>query len=135
MAWTFSVYVGIGGSDALQREINRITASCRQHFSVRLRYLAVTAKIDWNRPHAAKLVGWEDIYEIRFKADNVQVRPLGFFGPANNEFTILVWAIEKGNVYKPHDCFKTAARRRKEVRDGKAGIARLQIFGEDFSPD
>ena len=132
--WTFRTYVSPTGRSDVQADIDRLSASCSEHFRRRLDYLAITEKLDWKRPEAAKLVGLNEIYEIRFKADGVQVRPLGCFGPQDRTFTILVWAIKKQSDYRPREALSTSSRRRKELFRGEARSAPLQIDGEDFSP-
>lgn len=132
--WRFRVYVSPNGNDELQRAIDGLSDECREQFLTRLRYLSETRKEDWHEPQARKLRGVEGIYEIRFSADKVKQRPLGFFGLGGGEFTIVIWAIHKQNVYKPPSAIKTADRRRKAIKGGEATTAPLQIGGEDFPP-
>jgi len=101
-------------------------------FKVRVRYLANIPKRDWKKPHALKLQGATDIYEIRFKANKVEQRPFGYFGPKNDEFTILEWATHKQDIYDPSDAIKTADERRKLIERGAARCVPLQIDGEEF---
>lgn len=133
--WTFKVYVSASGRSDVQNDINRLNAVVKEHLWTRLKYLTQTRKPDWKRPQAAKLQGVEEIYEIRFFADRKQYRPLGFFGPGANEFTVLVLAIEKGTRYDPPSAIDTAGRRRKDLLKGEGSTIRLQINGEDFEPD
>ena len=133
VCWKFNVYSG--SSSGPQADIDRLSSWATEQFVARIRYLAETAKHDWNRPQAAKLKGYDDLYEIRFKANDVQVRPLGTFGPGPLDFTIVLWATKKGDDYKPRAALDTASKRCKQVREGKAAIAPLAIAGEDFSQD
>jgi hypothetical protein len=132
MLWKFNTYISGTGRSVIQTEINEVGDVVKEHFLVRLRYLMNVNISDWHRPYAAKLSGVKDVYEIRFKADNKQYRPMGFFGPGKNEFTIVVWAIEKGKIYNPHDAVTLSERRRKDVEGGKASCTCLQIHGRDF---
>jgi hypothetical protein len=134
MPWKFNTYKSGTGRNVIQTDIDKVDEAVREYFLVRVRYLMNVPISDWHRPYAAKLSGVKDVYEIRFKADNKQYRPMGFFGPRENEFTIVVWAIEKGKVYNPHDAVVLAERRRKEVETGKASCACLKIDGVDFPP-
>jgi hypothetical protein len=52
--------------------------------------------------------------EIRFKADGVQQRPIGFRSGAA-EFTILLWAREKGDKFIPRDSCTKAQKRKNKV--------------------
>lgn len=134
MAWKFRTYVSPTGRKGVQAEIDRARPAIIVSFSVRLRYLANTAKIDWNEPQAKKLQGVDDIYEIRFKAEKKQYRALGFFGPGVSEFTITVWATHKQNIYDPNDAIETANKRRNEVVKTSASTSSLTIHGEEFPP-
>lgn len=120
------------GSTSLQKTIDAQDEAVIQHFKVRVRYLANTPKGEWKKPHAIKLQGVTDIYEIRFKANGIQFRPFGFFGPGPNEFTILVWATHKQDIYDPNDAIKTADTRRKDIQAGSARCVSLKVDGEDF---
>ena len=52
--------------------------------------------------------------EIRFLADNVQQRPLGFrSGP--EEFTIVLWAHEKGGKWEETNACSIALQRKHEI--------------------
>jgi hypothetical protein len=132
LGWKFNVFVSSTGSTALQKTIDEQDVVVIQQFKARVRYLANTPRIDWKTPHALKLQGVKDIYEIRFSANGVQFRPFGFFGPGSNEFTILVWATHKQKIYDPNDAIKTAERRRKAVETGSAFCVPLKIDGEKF---
>lgn len=47
-------------------------------------------------------------------AENVQQRPLGYVS-GNGEFTILFWAIEKGDKFVPKSACDIALKRKNEV--------------------
>ena len=132
LGWRFKVYVSDAGNSGVQKIIDGQDEAVIQHFKIRVKYLANTPKRDWQEPHALKLKKVTDIYEIRFKANGVQVRPFGFFGPNVNEFTILVWATHKQKIYDPHNAIDTANSRRKLIQEGKARCVPLQINGEEF---
>jgi hypothetical protein len=132
LGWRFNVFVSPVGSTALQKTIDAQDEAVIQQFKVRVRYLANTPKGDWKKPHALKLQGVTDIYEIRFKANGIERRPFGFFGPGQKEFTILVWATHKQAIYDPNDAIKTADSRRKDIQTGSACCVPLKIDGEEF---
>ena len=77
----------------------------------------------------SKCTGFKDFFEIRFKADNVQQRPIGYFCEKGINFIILIWAIEKGNKLKPEKWCEIANRRRKEIISGQATTKELKIEG------
>jgi hypothetical protein len=134
MSWKFRTYTSPAGRNDVQKAIAKARAAVITHFSVAVRYLANTPKIDWKEPDAKKLTGVKDIYEIRFKAEKKQYRPLGFFGPRPGEFTITVWATHKQNIYDPQNAIETAGKRRDEIIKGPANTSPLTIDGEEFPP-
>ena len=96
---------------------------------VALEYLKARDRRDWRRPRAAKLAktqGYRDYFEIRFMADHVQQRPIGYFGPSAGVFTILLWATEKGGKLRPADWYDKAERRRALIERGIDAARELQ---------
>lgn len=134
MGWIFKTYVSPTGRNDVQDDVDGLDEVVLEHFLTRLRYLAETEKIDWHEPQAKKLKGVENVYEIRFKAGNIQYRPLGYFGPGKNDFTILVWAYKKQSVYTPAEAIGSAEKRGKLLRKGEAKCSALKIHGADFLP-
>jgi hypothetical protein len=53
--------------------------------------------------------------EVRIKLERVQWRPIGFFGPARLEFTILLIASEKGGKLRPKETCAIGQTRMAEV--------------------
>lgn len=105
------------------------------YFQRQVVYLAGTAhRKDWDEPHALKLSGYVELYEIRFTNSHKATRALGFFGPEPGVFTITLVATHKQNVYTPRDALSTADRRRKAICEGNASAVPLQLDGEDFPP-
>jgi hypothetical protein len=74
----------------------------------------------WTRPAGFdRLLGkYRELGKLRFKVRNVQHRPLGFFGPAENEFSLLIWATERDGAFSPPDVRDTALQRRKAIIEG-----------------
>ncbi|WP_313035661.1 type II toxin-antitoxin system RelE/ParE family toxin [Massilia alkalitolerans] len=134
MQWKFKTYVSPTGRAEVQDEIDALEVEVSIGFQVRIRYLATTPKNDWKKPHARKLQGVKDVYEIRFKANGVEFRPLGYFGPNEGEFTILIWAYKKQDIYDPANAIKSADKRRKQIVEGKGECTDLQIDGVNFPP-
>jgi hypothetical protein len=77
-------------------------------FRSRLHILAQLRRPDWGEPHFKRLTGDGDgLSELRFKADGVQQRPLGFES-APLEYTILFWATERGGKFVPRNACAAA---------------------------
>ncbi len=132
IGWGFKVYVSGVGNESVQKAIDSLDEAVIEHFKARVRYLKNTPIGDWKEPQAIKLSGVKNIYEIKFFANNVQYRPLGFFGPGAKEFTIVIWATHKQRIYEPHDAIKTASTRRDYIEKGKASSVPLKVNGEEF---
>jgi hypothetical protein len=70
-------------------------------FLSRVKILAQLTRTGWHEGYCKKLEGKCDgLSELRFKADGVQQRPLGFF-QASGDFLILFWATEKNGRFVP----------------------------------
>ena len=91
------------------------SAQKRSRFLSRLKILASLPLEEWNENYRKVLHGSCDgLEELRFEADNVQQRPLGYRS-GGNEFTIVFWAIEKDNKFVPVSACKTALDRKKLI--------------------
>ncbi len=86
----------------------------------------------WVNPHARRLA-WhvnpdcKDIYEIRFKANNAQQRPMGYFGPCPGIFTIVLWATHKGKHWSPRGFCRIARERWQAIQNGTAKSLEVEI--------
>lgn len=128
--WKIKAYCTLRGVCSVQEQISTGSAALRANYVTAVEYLENQDKQGWRRPHAAKLSkqkGFRDFYEIRFKADNVQQRPIGYFGPNADDFTILLWATEKGNSLKPTSWFRTAQRLMDEIKTGAASAKEVKV--------
>jgi hypothetical protein len=64
--------------------------------------------------------------EIRFKADGVQQRPIGFRS-GELEFTLLLWAQHWGAKWRPSQAFEIAQKRKDEVQASRNRTDELWI--------
>jgi hypothetical protein len=87
----------------------------RAKFLSRITTLAQLEFLEWREPSFKTLHGeCIGLGEVRFQADGVQQRPLGFrSGP--REFTIVFWAIEKGDKFVPRNACRRALERKSEI--------------------
>jgi hypothetical protein len=110
--WSFRYYGPAGGGGDVRDAYDNGSAKFKGKFLSRLKILAALPVTEWVEPYAKMLKGdCDGLVEIRFKADDVQQRPLGFRS-GENEFTILFWAIEKNNKFVPLSaCAKAKARK------------------------
>lgn len=135
--WNIRCYSASSGKNEVQGTYDKGADDLRAGLSVALEYLRMQDRQDWARPKAARLdknKTFRDYYEIRFKAGNLQQRPIGYFGPGSNDFTILIWATEKGNKLLPPTWFDIAERRRKQIESGECDAPFL-ILEEDEAPE
>lgn len=113
--WRFLVYVHPSGRNDVQDWYDRLAPAERAKFRVaRLEYLAQWPVERWELPYFRRLHGpCAGLGEIRTKIDRVQVRLLGFFGPRQREFTVVLRTTEKGGKFEDRDaCGKAQTRRR-----------------------
>lgn len=133
--WNINCYQSSNGKSDVQETYDSGTDALQAELETALDYLKVRTRDEWRRPKAAKLTRcdeFRDFFEIRCFADNVQQRPIGYFGPGENDFTILIWATEKGNKLIPAEWCKKANRRRKQILEGAAVSKRLQLVGDEI---
>ena len=133
MGIELKTYVSTNGRNDVQDSIDEFDEVEMACFTVCIRYMVNYPRKDWG-DRLKKLKGVDDIYEIRFKANNKQQRALGYFGPEENEFTITIWATHKQDIYKPSDAIKSAGKRRDQIVAGQATCVALKIDGEEFPP-
>lgn len=90
----------------------------RARFLSRVKSLAHLARDEWHDVYFKNLSGpCDGLSELRFKADGVQQRPLGFH-LSNSEFVILLWATEKGGKFVPLSACEKALNRKQEILTG-----------------
>lgn len=130
---TIKYYESSSGKNDVQTTYDAGTERLKAELEVAITYLRVRNRQDWRRPQANKMSKckeFRDFFEIRFCANNLQQRPIGYFGPDNNDFTILLWATEKGNKLNPENWCEKANRRRNEIIKGKARARYLKLEGD-----
>ena len=131
--WNIKCYESQSGRNDVQSTYDSGTADLKAGLETALDYLKVRDRQEWRRPHAHKMTKcneFRDFFEIRFCANNLQQRPIGYFGPGENDFTILIWATEKGNRLNPENWCEKANRRRKEIIEKIASAKFLKLEGD-----
>jgi hypothetical protein len=121
--WTVRSYVSERGTDEIREWYGAQTPRCRAKFLSRIRFLAQTPRSGWKREPFDLLKGY-DLGEVRFNADGVEHRPLGFFSPSMI-FTIVICATEKNNKFVPKGAPEIGENRKKEI---EANAARCRPF-------
>jgi Phage derived protein Gp49-like (DUF891) len=109
--WTFYDFREERGVNTIRRWLNGLPPKAAAKINTRLLYMM--ARSVWPEQYVSFLVGWPGLVEIRVVHGGVQYRPLGFYGPARWEFTIVLGAVEKGSI--PTRDLETADVNRKLV--------------------
>ena len=134
LPWRFSVYAEQGGQSDVQQAIDRLSDRTSERFKAIVRHLAAEPRDGWHRPQAAKLTGFQDLFELRFNDGNTPCRPTGFFGPTPGSFTLTLFVTKNRNGCDPPNAFNTANARRRAIVSGQADAVPLKVHGEDFPP-
>ncbi len=113
--WSFRCYRSADGTDEIRAWYDAGSEQLRGTFLSRMRILAQLPRAEWNENLYKNLHGpCSGLGEIRFSADKVEQRLLGFRS-GDAEFTILFCAKEKGGKFVPLSACKRAIARRDEV--------------------
>lgn len=115
--WTFFDFTDRGANPIAEwlRDRSAVPVKAKAKIDRNLLQLAVTPF--WSRPLASNLDGYPGIVEIRVRYMNIQYRILGFRGPADRQFTLLVPAVEQGDEFIPRNAPEIAGHRMKLVQD------------------
>lgn len=114
----FSYYADQSGRCDIRETYDGGSKKLRAQFLSKLKILAQLPRSEWHDVYFKNLSGLCDgLSEIRFKADGVQQRPLGFH-VSTTEFVILFWATEKGNKFVPLSACEKAHARKLEIQTG-----------------
>jgi|SRR5882724_702989 len=100
--WLFFDYIDERGTNPISdwlMDRRLVPVKARAKIQRILLQLAGTAL--WTRPLASNLEGYEGIVEIRIRWMNTQYRLLGFRGPDERQFSLLVPAIEQDDEFVP----------------------------------
>jgi len=74
---------------------------------------------DWRLPYyRPKLIGYKALGELRWSSEKKQHRLIGYL--EHGVFFALIGCTHKQQVYKPAEALKTADKRKKDIKDGRA---------------
>lgn len=120
MSIEVTIYDYVSGSDKnlIQSWMDGRTTREKAKLNATLITLREIPQSDWqNYKCAKKLKGQADLWEILAFPENVQLRPIGFFGPGGGAFTLLVGVIKKGGRLQPATALNMAQKRKEDVRN------------------
>ena len=127
--WTFRYYARQNGKDDVRDAYDRGSKQLHARFLSRVKALAQLPVGEWGELAKQLHGSCSGLVEIRFKADNVQQRPLGYRS-GETEFTILFWATERGNRFVPASACEKALERKKKIIDREASTNALWLVLE-----
>lgn len=117
MSWTFFDFVTVRSSGETVNEIhawlNSKEVTIKAKAKINARITALQGFPIFPEQYFSAYRTWDDLYELRVVCSGVQYRPLGFYGPRQKQFTLLVGSTEKGKI--PTSTLKVADERRKIV--------------------
>jgi hypothetical protein len=122
--WSFFDYIDERGTNPIAdwlMDKREVPVKARAKIQRILLQLAGTPL--WTRPLASNLDDYERIVEIRIRWMNTQYRLLGFRGPDDREFTLLVPAIEQDDKFVPPTAPGTAITRMTVVIADRSRIS------------
>jgi len=123
-SWTFYNYMDADGDNAIIAWLHELPIKAQAKIDGRL--LVMLGMRLWPDGWISSLEGYDDIYEIRITCANIQYRPLGCYGPAQREFTLLVGAIEKGGRI-PRGTLQSALTRRQIILGDRTRVRKHQF--------
>jgi hypothetical protein len=132
--WRFRCYVSDDGVDQIRAWYYAQSTQCQAKFLARLRALERLPANEW-KPELFRWLRGEaqGLGEIRFFADRIQQRPLGFRGPEPDVFTIIFPAKEKGDRFVPRKAIEVSLRRKREIEADRKRSNVCWLFNDDSS--
>jgi hypothetical protein len=118
--WSFMELETVGGRGVISQWVGGIDVEAEEEFHGVLRNLEITPRLLWVRP--VYDVFDPEIGEIRFKANKLQHRVLGFFIMDMKQYVMLIGATKKGQNYNPRDAVTTARKRKKLVDSDRSQL-------------
>ena len=109
--WTFYDFLDGRGVNLIREWLDTLPQKARAKINARI--LFMRALLLWPEQYVSAITGWPGLVELRIVSGGNQYRPLGFYGPALRQFTLVHGTIEKGKV--PNSVFEVADERRKVV--------------------
>ena len=121
--WSFFDYVD-GGGNRIEEWCSGLSMEAKDRFDTLLKNTRkISNHLLWGGFKFLKGKPKEErIWQLDFIADNKQYRLLGVFGSVRKTAVIILGCFHKGDIYTPHDALKTASKRAKELREGRATI-------------
>lgn len=112
-------YVDPTGNNLIRQWLDAQPRKVQMRIDALIRNLEAMERL-WE-PHVKMLKGpGKGLLELRIKINKIQYRPLGYYGPARGQVTLLLGAIEKGNRFEPKNACQTALNHKSFIESGFA---------------
>jgi hypothetical protein len=134
--WTFRDYTSESGDNVIVRWVEAIKPPKRRwkmiaRWDAFLEHIQNLEPPRWPSEWFTELKGFPRILEMKFTVQNIQFRPLGYFGPHRHEFTFLVGAIEKNNRFVPLNAPELAIEHKNIVEANPARAIEHELPVDD----
>lgn len=98
-----------------------------------MRHLAAQPIGGWSENYFHKFKGYEGLGRIGFDYKGIAYRHVGFYGPGQDEFTILCTAEEHSDVYLPKGCIEDSFGPMNLVKQNRLRVrnANIRVPPED----
>ena len=117
---TFRDYLTERGENVIRAWLDGLPKNAKVKIDRRILYLENVQYLQREPQYIKPLTGYDGIFEIRVILQNIQYRPLGCYGPAQDEFTLLIGAIERGNRFEPRDAPDLALQRKEIIHNDRS---------------
>lgn len=128
--WRYRCALDDGGEDGIRKWYENESKECRRKFLSHAQALRGLPFAEWRVPLFRWLRGDEarGIGEVRFKANGLQQRVLGFRGPAPDLFTFVYPATEKSDRFIPRNAIEIAQGLRAAIEADDARSHECWLF-------
>src|SRR4051812_26794995 len=114
---TLKCFASVRGKNQILEWYEDQTPAVRAAFREFVEAMAQQPFERWGPPMTATLHGkWSALHKFKIRVERMQLRPLGFFGPGRNEYTILYPAREQDRDWVPRDSRDQALKRMRAVQ-------------------
>lgn len=122
--WTFFDFLDERGENTIAAWLSSLPPEAQAKIDDRLVRMAQMDR--WVSPWCKFYKGYDQIVELRILINKVQYRPLGFYGPRQREFTLLIGAIERNNKIS-RSVLETAVKRKDLVCEDRRYICKHEL--------
>lgn len=113
--WQFRDYVQPGGKNKVRKWCESL--STKEQAKLDMVLMTLSREQQWREPHFKKLSGYAGMSEIRWNgSQNRQLRLIGCFGPAPDQYTLLLGCSHKGTQYTPTNAIESANKAFRDLQ-------------------